>query len=103
MTVLAITRDDAMLLALALQELPDGVIPQADHERLLQRLALDEGGNMDEVAHALKHLDLCAACQIEGRASSCSSIEAQKLGRRLARWLARASSPAEAEKENPSR
>jgi hypothetical protein len=62
-------------------------------ERLKDRLCPyggrphDTGAPIDEIVQALKHQGICAACDIEGQARSCASINAQKHGRRLGRLL----------------
>jgi hypothetical protein len=47
----------------------------------------DTGAPIDEIVQALKHQEICFACSNEGVAGGCSSIGAQKHGRRLGRLL----------------
>jgi hypothetical protein len=82
---LVITAADAARLAAALAGATD-----PDLRRIGDRLAVDTGGDMREIAGLLKHLEVCAACNIEGQARSCNSLEAQRIGRRLSRLIDRA-------------
>ena len=58
--------------------------------RLSERFDAETGGDLGEVVELLKGLPICAACDLEGQASSCQSVAAHKLGRRLRRLVERA-------------
>ena len=82
---LVITINDAHIIAAALlaEEAPEA-------KRIRARMSEDTGADLGEIVELLKGLDICAACNIEGQASSCQSITAHKLGRRLRRVVERA-------------
>jgi hypothetical protein len=82
---LVIAATDAARIAAALRDAKD-----PDLRRIGDRLAADAGGDMREIADQLKALDICGACWVEGQSASCYSLQAQKLGRRLARLIERA-------------
>ncbi len=82
---LIITKEDAETLAALLGA---GYVDDAA-TRILERLHADTGGDIEQIARILKKLEACAASKIEAQPCS-AQIDAQKLGRRLARLLERA-------------
>lgn len=88
MKYLLISHEDAETLAKILESHRG-----ADAKRLRERFKVDTGGDFEEIAMLLKKQEICAACNIEGQASHCMSLDAQKLGRRLQRLIDRASVP----------
>lgn len=82
---LIITAADAARIAVALNGSSDPEL-----RRLGERLGPDTGGDIQAMVSDLKKLPICAACSIEGQAQSCFSLDAQKVGRRLARLVGRA-------------
>lgn len=63
---------------------------RATLRRIEDRLTHETGADMQEIVDTLVTLRICAACEHEGRALFCASLDAQKLGRRLRRLLERA-------------
>lgn len=55
-----------------------------------ERLKKEEGGDILDIAQQLKDTEFCGACIHEGRERYCTSLDAQKLGRRLRRLVERA-------------
>lgn len=84
---IVVTLDDAQAIAAALPPAPFGDGPIA---RIRDRLRADTGADMQEIVDTLSALPICAACNIEAQESSCHSLDARKLGRRLRRLLERA-------------
>lgn len=81
---LVITVEDAKQILEALRGAP------IDTGGIRERLARDTGADVEEIVSDLKGLSLCHACVFEGQETYCSSLLAQKTGRRLGRLLERA-------------
>lgn len=84
---LVITLSDAATIANALRK---KWLANDDEQRIAERLRHDTGANVQEIVDLLHDLQICGACELEGQAASCKSIDARKLGRRLRRLLERA-------------
>ena len=78
------TIEDARALALSPETTADSIIADS--------INADTGADLRELAEALKKIPICTACGHEGMAGSCNALDAQKLGRRLARLVERADS-----------
>lgn len=88
MNYLLISVDDARVISRVLDG--DDIQERVRFQMLQDRLEQDTGGDFEEIASLLKRQEICAACSIEGQANYCSSIETQKIGRRIARLIDRA-------------
>lgn len=93
---LLLSVEDALLLygAILGLSMTQGGLPKGRITRIAERLRDDSGGDLRDIAARLKKLEICGACSIEGQASYCASLFANKLGRRLARLIERADATA---------
>ncbi len=84
-----VTLDDAKIIARVLKASRLGPDSGAV-VRIVQRFESEEGADLVDMVEVLKKVPICAACEGEGQAEYCSSLDAQKQGRRLRRLLDRA-------------
>lgn len=61
--------------------------------RVVNRIGLETGADLPDIARQLMDTRTCMACDIEGQARWCCSIHTRKLGRRLRRLIERADAP----------
>jgi hypothetical protein len=57
---------------------------------VVDRLRVETGADIEEIAALLKALTTCLACEVEGQETYCVCWQAHKLGRRLSRLIDRA-------------